>query len=299
VGYERHEGRVVVSFGKTPFWEALDELLDQAELDINPYGGQPKSLVLVARPKSELPRKGPAVYRGVFRLEATRVEAFSDLRNPALRGMRVTLVVSWESRVAPIAIRQPLDRILALDNRGAILSVNPSMGALNLSAESGISSVELAIPFELPERGAQKISRMSGTLAALVPGRMETFEFPDVQSSRDVTQARAGVTVTFEQMRKNMELHEVRVRVRYEDAADALESHRGWIYGNEAYLLDAKEQRLTSVGFQPTHQSESEAGMAYLFELPKELTSYKFVYKTPAAILRMPVEYELTDIPLP
>jgi hypothetical protein len=41
-----------------------------------------------------------------------------------------------------------------------------------------------------------------------------------------------------------------------------------------------------------------KARKAYLFDVPslKEMT---FVYKTPAAILTLPVEYELKDIELP
>jgi len=46
-------------------------------------------------------------------------------------------------------------------------------------------------------------------------------------------------------------------------------------------------------------QSDREVGLAYFFELPDDIANYTWVYRTPAAIVRVPVEYELTDIPLP
>ena len=51
-------------------------------------------------------------------------------------------------------------------------------------------------------------------------------------------------------------------------------------------------------------QSKTEVGLAYFFDLPnvesgENLSEYTWVYRTPAAIVRMPVEYELKDIPLP
>ena len=41
-------------------------------------------------------------------------------------------------------------------------------------------------------------------------------------------------------------------------------------------------------------------GYAYLFHTGgSDLKGYQLVYKSPAAIINLPVEYELTDIPLP
>ena len=105
--------------------------------------------------------------------------------------------------------------------------------------------------------------------------------------------------VTFERLRKNVDLYEVRVSLRFEDASNALESHRGWVFQNEAYLIDADGQKLDNVGQQTTRQTRNEVGVAYLFDLPEGPGGCKFVYKTPALVLQLPVEYELKDIELP
>jgi hypothetical protein len=298
-GYERRGGQVKVSFDKTPYWQALDEVLDQARLNINEFGGETSTLVLIARPENETSRAITGVYSGVFRLEALRLEARRDLRNPAVNGMRFSLGVAWEPRVTPIALRQQLSEITVLDDRGETLSVTGNQGALNSSAELGMSAVEFGIPLQLPGREAKRIGSIKGRFTALVPGRVESFEFSDIADARDVEQERAGVVVTFERLRKNVDLYELRMALRFEDAANALESHRGWVYRNEAFLTDKSGTKLENVGFQATRQETNEVGVAYLFDLPDGPEGCKFVYKTPALVLQLPVEYELKDIELP
>lgn len=298
-GYERRSGQVKVSFDKTPYWQALDEVLDQARLNINEFGGESSALVLVARPENETSRAATGVYSGVFRLEALRLEARRDLRNPAVNGMRLSLGVAWEPRVTPIALRQQLSEITVLDDRGETLSVTGNQGALNSSAELGMSAVEFGIPLQLPSRESKRVSSIKGRFTALVPGRVESFEFSGIADARDVEQERAGVVVTFERLRKNVDLYELRMALRFDDAANALESHRGWVYRNEAFLTDKNGNKLENVGFQATRQEKNEVGVAYLFDLPDGPEGCKFVYKTPALVLQLPVEYELKDIELP
>jgi hypothetical protein len=298
-GYERRSGKVKVTFDKTPYWQALDEVLDQANLNINEFGGEASALVLTARPENQASRTATGVYSGVFRLEALRLESRRDLRNPAVNGMRLSLGVTWEPRVAPIGLRQQLSEITVVDDRGEAISVAGNQGALNASAELGMSAIEFGIPLPLASREAKRIASIKGRFTALVPGRVESFEFTDIGTARDVEQARAGVVVTFERLRQNVDLYELRMALRFDDAANALESHRGWVYQNEAYLTDKDGKKLENVGFQATRQETNEVGVAYLFDLPDGPEGCKFVYKTPALVLQLPVEYELKDIELP
>lgn len=151
----------------------------------------------------------------------------------------------------------------------------------------------------LPDRSVKEIKTLSGTLMALVPGRVETFEFTDLATARNVQQRRGGVTLLLEQTFKNVGLYDVRIRVQFDKAANALESHRGWIYNNDAYMLDPSGQRVENAGIEATRQAINEIGLSYKFVLDDGLAGHTFVYKTPAAIVRMPVNYELRDIKLP
>lgn len=300
-GYERRTIDVKTTFDKTPFWQALDQLLDQAELDINPFGGELNTLVLNSKPEGAQGRAGKATYSGVFRFEPIRVESRRDLRNPSVNGMRLTIEIAWEPRITPISMRQPIDKITAVDDQGKSLTIrsDESQEVLNATAETGMSAVELGIPLDLPARGVTKISSLKGHMTALVPGRLETFEFTELDTSRDAEQQRAGVAVILERVRKNGDLYEVRVRIRYDEASNALESHRGWVYSNPAYIVNSKGERLESLGANEGGRDENEIGIIMLFDLPDGPKGCKFVYQTPATMLQLPVDYELKDIDLP
>jgi hypothetical protein len=298
-GYQQRGGTVTVDFDKVPYWRALDQILDQAGLSIEEYGGEPDALVLRAAGDEEVGRVASATYSGVFRFEPTRLESRRDLRNPGINGLQLTVSISWEPRIKPISIRQSLDNLVLTANEGNTLSVNTTRGALNASTETGVSAIELILPIALPSRDVKLIESLTGTMTAMIPGSVETFTFDALANARDVEIRNAGVTVTLERVRKNVNLFEVRVRVTYDEANNALESHRGWIFNNEVYIVDSKGERIADVGLQSTRQDKNEAGIAYLFALPDGLEGCSFVYKTPALILNLPIKYELKNIQLP
>ncbi|WP_145087613.1 hypothetical protein [Anatilimnocola aggregata] len=155
-------------------------------------------------------------------------------------------------------------------------------------------------PLTAPERAVKQIASMKGKLMATVLGRVETFEFTDLEKIKQAEQERGGVTVAVEECRKNNEIYDVEIRVRFDKAA-ALESHRGWIYNNESYLLDPKGNRIEQAGLEANLLDVNEVGLSYKFDLgdAKSPAGYKFIYKTPAAIIRIPVEFELKGIDLP
>ncbi len=299
VGYERRSGTVDVDFQDIPYWEAIDRLLDQVDLNIDAFGGEAGALVLSARADGELPRFGKATYQGGFRFEPQRIDTRRDLRNPSINGMNLSLGVSWEPRIRPISMQQQLADIKVIDDRGEEIDVNTERRVLNARAETGMSAVDMNVPLSLPSRQASKIASLKGTLTAVVPGGMEEFEFTDLAQSRDVEQQKAGVTVVFERLRKNQDLYELRIRVRFEDAGEALQSHFGWIYENEAFLVNPKGTRFENLTFNTDRQDEAEIIVTYLFSLPDKPDGYKFVYRTPASILRLRVNYEVKDIELP
>ena len=299
IGFQNRTGDVTVNIKDAMYWEALDQVLDQADLNINPFGGEPNALEVIARGEGQLPRQGRAAYQGVFRFEAIRLEARRELRDPTVDTMLLTMEITWEPRISPIAFRQPIAQIEAVSEQGEELYFGDRPAVLNASVAQGISAVELAIPLQLPDRGVRQIARLRGALTTLLPGRVESFEFENLAEARGISKQRAGVTVVLEQFRKNLDLYEARIAVRFDDAGDALASHRGWIYSNKAFVVDADGKRIESVGGNPTHQRRDEVGFAYIFELPSGPEGCRFVYETPAMILHVPVEYELKEIALP
>lgn len=298
-GFEGRSGAVQVDWDDTLFWQALDDVLDQAQLDINPFGGQPQTLVLTARADGGVPRGRRAVYRGAFRFEPLRTEARRDLRTPEQSVLRLAVQISWEPRLTPISLRQPLNQLQAADENGLSLAGRGAAAVLNVPIEAGLSAVELNLPLQLPDRRVQRLAQLDCRLEAVVPGPVERFEFPDLAAADNSAQQKGGVRVTLERWRKNIDVYEARVRVRYDNAGGTLESHRGWVYRNQGYLLGPDGRRVDNLGVNLTHQQPAEIGLAYLFDLEDDPAAYRFVYETPSVIEHLPLSYRLVEIPLP
>jgi len=89
------------------------------------------------------------------------------------------------------------------------------------------------------------------------------------------------------------------MRFALEEANGSLQSHRNWVFQNLSYLLDKDGKPIENAGFETTRQSPNDVGVAYLFDVPEGLDGLTWVYETPAAIVDLPVDYELKDIELP
>ena len=286
-------------FQDRPFWEVVDKLLDQSELTTYSFSGQRGALAFVARNEQEVDRSGRGTYAGMFRFEPLRAEASRDLRNPENHSLRLFLDIAWEPRLQPIIVTQALSDLKATDDQGADLPIDGREGEIEIPVDGDSAATEMYVPLQLPARGTRKVASLKGKLQVLAPGRVESFEFTDLEKAKNVEQRKAAATVTVDQVRKNQDLYEVRMRVKFESAANALESHRDWIYQNPAYLVDASGERLDNVGLEATLQEEDQVGVSYQFIAPDGVKGCKFVYITPVSIIQLPVEFELKDIELP
>jgi len=298
-GHEVTDPTLKVHFDKTPFWKALDQVLDQAELTVYPYGEE-RAVHVVRRSQGHPLRSGAASYSGPLRLEPLRILARRELRitdDSEGTALELLLEVAWEPRISPINLQQSMADLKAVDEKGNPLSLEGNRAELEVPVTGPGNAVRLPIPLALPPRTVQEIASLKGTLAAMLPGKTETFRFEGLREAKNVEKRLAGVTVTLEQVRKNNEAHEVRVRIRYDDAGQALESHRGWVLQNEAYLEDPEGKPIAYDSMETTRQTKNEIGIAYVFgNLP---AGSKFVYKTPGLIVTSSFPYEIKGVKLP
>ncbi len=293
-----------VEFDKAPFWRALDQTLDGAQLDIDSYAGEP-GITIIGRTPGRVPRSSRASYSGPFRLEPARFEALRDLRNLGNRSLKLLVDVSWEPRLKPIVISQPLDQVSAMAGDEAVQI--DGQGEPTAPITDGSATVELMIPLASPTRAQHKITRLKGKLTAIVPGEVETFRFPELPPTKEkdgaakkIEQRKAAVTVTLDGLRKNNDVWELLVRVRFDDPGNALDSYlSGWLLNNEVYLEQAGQPPVEPGGFEQTRQTPNEIGVKYLFDLKNGPKGFAFVYKSPTAVFKVPVEYEFKDLELP
>jgi hypothetical protein len=297
---ERADPKINVSLDKAPFWKALDTVLDAAGMTIYNYDEEKGSLAFTSRGDNAVPRLTSGSYSGLFRLEPTKIEATRDLKQSQMHALRLTVDALWEPRMRPIVIEVPLADISAKDDSGNDIGIDKSEGTLEVPVEGNGAAVEIEFPLEAPARSVKSLASLKGKATAVVLGKVEAFEFVDIDKVKSAEQERGGVVVLVENCRKNGDVYDISLRVRYDRAANALQSHRGWIYNNECYLVDAKGRRVENAGLEATLLARNEVGMSYKFNLDRATpANCKFIYKTPAAIIRIPVEFELKNIDLP
>ncbi len=295
---------IKVELAKAPFWEALDTVLDAANLTLYNFDEERGALAYTSRGGDAGPRLGKASYGGLFRLEPARIEATRDLKASMMHSLKLTADAVWEPRVQPIVLEIPLAEVSAKDESGGELAIDQSEGTLEVPVEGSNAGVEIEFPLSAPARSVKTLASIKGKITAVVLGKVETFEFTDidkVERAKAAELERGGVTVIVDSCRKNGDIYDVSMRVRFDRAANALESHRGWIYNNECYMLDTKGTRIENAGLEATLLADNEVGLSYKFDIGENArpAGYKFVYKTPAAIIRLPVSFELKGIDLP
>ena len=299
-GQDPTDPELNVDFKDTPFWAALDQALDQADMNIYPYASE-EGIAIVNRDDSRLPRFSQATYSGAFRFEGTEFVARRDLRNPDSHTLQLIVETSWEPHLQPIVIMQPTDGLTAVDDQGQEVPLAMAGNELEFPIESDMRSVELPVVFDLPDRSVKKVASLKGKLSVLLPGKQETFRFTGLDKAKKVERRKANVAVVLDEVRKNNAVWEVRVRVVFDKTSGALESYRGWVFNNPAFLESGGKDKETIryAAMETTRETENEVGMAYLFDAPGGLKGYTFVYRTPTTIVSMPLEYELKDLELP
>ena len=295
---DANQATVTVAFDDEPYWAAVDELLDQANLGIYAYAGE-DALAVVPRDRGAVPRHDAAAYQGPFRIAAMEIQTQRNLQRADRNSLKLQLEVAWEPRLRPIAVTQSAADLTAVDETGNQLQPSDADAVLGAEIPNGTQATELVLPFELPPRSVSKIASLRGKLRALVPGRQVKFEFADIAKAAGQTQRRGGVEVAVDAVRVNNEIWEIHMRLRLDEANHALESHRGWAFQNLSYLVDDQGEPIDNAGLETTMQSRNEVGVAYFFDHEEGLDGLTWVYETPAAIVELPIEYELKDLELP
>ena len=82
LGQQANDPKIKVDLKKVPFWQAVDEVLDKAELTVYAYP-EKDGVAVISRPEGELPRRERTVsYSGAFRMEALELLGKRNLRSP-------------------------------------------------------------------------------------------------------------------------------------------------------------------------------------------------------------------------
>ena len=280
-----------------PFWHAVDYVLDQADLDIDFYASEGSTLTLRPRTENRSSRVDSAAYAGIFRLEPTMVTSRRVLTDATLSGMNIELEIAWKPDSNPVGITLPLDQIKARIGNGITIGPQEASGTIDIAPSNKLAMTTIQLPLVLPAGRPLEIESLSGQIKSMLPGDEKTFEFPLKLGVQ--TQTAEFVTVRLEEIRKNGPLHEVGLGVEYKSAGKAMESHRGWLLGNEIYVELADGTRQDHLGYELYRHNESGIGIGYMFDIGEAVGESKLIYRTPTAVIESTIDFVIQDIPLP
>ena len=85
----------------------------------------------------------------------------------------------------------PLADLKAVDESGEEIK-GEGEGDIEVPIEESNAGVDIDLQLGLPKRSVTKIALVKGKFAALVPGRVETFEFAKLDKAKDDAQSAAA-----------------------------------------------------------------------------------------------------------
>lgn len=287
------------SLSDREFWPLMDKFFDAALLEpLNDSSAD--GFPVGRRYEGMTPRFGDAIYVGPFRLEVTQVSSHLDNRVIGDHRATVELEIAWEPRLHPLMFSQAIGDLKLMADEKTPISVPESHGELSVEVPTESHAVKLQIPLQLQGQQVGAISSLKGRIKTLVATNTPEFRFDKLDKAKNVTQTDGGVTVVLEQVRENQGLCELHMRVEFDEKLPAQVAQGSWNFQNPTYLENAAGEKLEHAGFESTMQTTRKLGLAYYFDVPAEiLAEYTWVYSTPAAIVEVPIEFELKNVALP
>jgi hypothetical protein len=169
----------------------------------------------------------------------------------------------------------------------------------------GGDAFRATLDFRTPADAAPTKLALRGQIGVLMAAGTEEFAFDDISESRRVARRRGGVTVTLLDVANAPDDeggHRVRIgmSVSYDVGGPAFESHRQWMFYNEAFLEDARGRRVPhEAGFTTRQQADGGVAVEYDFaRVGGALSSWTFRYSAPTLLIDLPVRFEFDEVPV-
>lgn len=293
-----------VTFAKVSFWEAMDQIVDRADLRYAFDAGS-RSLKLVSRSDGKARRELAFDDRGSFRLAIDSAQLRAIAGSEDRRQLRVEVSVAPEPRLRPLFLKYAAADVTAKSKDGTPLrSANPD-AHYDLPLAGGGRRLEITLDFQAPKSNLPSEVAISGKLMVETAADSEQISFTNLSQSIGAARRRGGVTVTLERAKAHKTSDtasdiEIAVLVAYDTGGPAFESHRTWIFHNEVYLETKNGKRFSLNGeYDTSLQRDGIVGVQYHFQdVPGALDDYSFVYVAPTLIINVPVEFRFDAVPV-
>ena len=303
---ERLEAVVPTGFRETPFWEVIEALSERGEFrwDID---GQAGGIQVLARGDEPATQPLAVDKSGAFRVAVMSAGLRPVAGRPDERILRLEVRFTAEPRLRPLFFAFAGRDLQASTEDRRLPPFTPEASKEIPFGESG-KDLRVSWDFRVPgDAGIQTVG-LAAEATVLTAAGSEPIVFEDVVTSAGAARRRGGVTVTleevaFRQQRNNMRKDaggrtaRVRVAVSYDTGGPAFESHRTWIYHNQAWLEGPSGQRVGFDGFTTEMARDGAVAVTYEFDqLQARPHDFKFVYVAPTLLINVPVEVKLAGI---
>lgn len=282
------------------FWQAINSLTKQTGFTSNPYESDKGILRLMPANITDAQKAEPAPYdaSGIFETTVVQVSASKNLLKPNLDYCNVRIRLRWEPRISPISIDMPASSIKVIDEFDQVIKVSNAEAVFSGTVNSDVPELEFSIPLQSIDRQVERLKSITAELKTILPGRIETFKFQNVgRLEKGTVQSKAGVTVGFEGINKNEDLFGVLVSIAFDDPKKGLESHLSWVFENEMKLVGDDGKESFPLATETYGRTKEKITIMYFFA--DDPAALSLSYKTPAAIVSVPVKIILKGIPLP
>jgi hypothetical protein len=288
---------------KATFWQAVDAIAKEADLRVLLDHKEGK-VILGDGPNRTPP--GSVSYSGLFRVAVKRIQTDQDLESDKEGHFCIVhLEVAWEPRFRPLFLESQPDSFEIKDDKGNVLkALEQGGGRVPLSQRN---AAQLQVRVEAPPRTALNLGLLKGSLNVLGPTKMVLFNF-DKLAKTDKTKpappkVKDGIKLTlseFDQVEKDDQLWKATLMLEYPEGGPEFESFEQWLVNNEAWLEKAGGKKIQAGNYESNPQGR-QATLSYFFDLEGmgKPEDWKLVYRTPGPILKVPVNFEFKELPLP
>ena len=298
------EAIVECDWSDVRFWDAIGEL-EKLSLEAR-FDEQTGELRLHAVDAARVAERAGRAIRisEVFRIDAGPVSAL-DLGDGQLL-LKCEPRIVCEPRVRPLFLRFATnDLALIADDGRRFRSFNPDA---KVEVPLGQAGREARLQLAFVGTGERpKSLSLEGAVSLLTAAREQPIEFRDLANARGVARRVGGVTVTLtsvlldriERVADRPSAH-IRIRVAYDTASKAFESHQLWLLHNRVFIESPDaDARPPNGGIDTLFQGDGLVDLEYRFvRLPQTPSDWKFVYMAPTLLVEEPLDLELRRIPV-
>jgi hypothetical protein len=292
-----------VSYKKLTFWESLDDVA--AKSGLRYVSGTDRALKIETYKKKPGEMSFPVTYAGAFRVAVDSAQLKPRVGKNAFRLLRLELGLTSEPRLRPLFLKRTGRSVAVANSAGVVFAPFDPEASIEQPFGEGGSHQTVRLDFKVPIGKSATDIVLRGQLFLLTAAGTQAIRFANIAKSKNVARRRSGVTVKIRDVAFKRDIdgeHQatVEVALSYDAGGPAFESHRTWVFHNEAYLETPAGNRVDYSGpFRTALQRDGAVAVEYSFKkLDGKPADYRFVYVAPTLLVNVPVEFSFRKISL-